>query len=62
VVAWRFELVGAVAFIGFGLWYVLSLIKNPLAWGIKLSWSLTIAGPAFLVGILFLISWISRKK
>lgn len=66
LVAWRFEWVGAAAFILFGFWYVSIVINNvirsQLAWYIALSWSLTIAGPAFLVGILFLANWIVKKK
>lgn len=61
-IAWRWEWVGGIAFIGFGLWYIMMLTRNSLPWYLAISWSLQIAGPAFLVGILFLMNWILKKK
>jgi hypothetical protein len=37
------------------------LLMNPFEW-YMLSWSLIIAGPAFLVGILFFINWFKKKN
>ncbi|MFH1222267.1 MAG: hypothetical protein V1492_04230, partial [Candidatus Micrarchaeota archaeon] len=66
IISWKHELVGAIAFILAGLLYILqtfiSIIMGGLDWRMALSWSLTIAGPAFLVGILFLIGWLKKKK
>ncbi|MCE7980027.1 MAG: hypothetical protein DYG89_02445 [Caldilinea sp. CFX5] len=57
IFAWRWEWVGAALFLGFGIWYLAT------AWGrfpIAVYW--VIAGPAFLVGILFLIDWLYRVE
>lgn len=56
VVSWRFEWVGGAGFILFGLWY----ISN--AHGFPFYVYAAIAGPPFLAGILFIISWILKRK
>lgn len=65
VIAWRSEIVGAVGFIGAGLLYigfvVFNVINAALPRYIAITWVLTIAGPAFLIGILYLINWQKRK-
>jgi len=66
IVSWKHELVGAITFISAGLLYIiLSIIRllmsTPLEW-YMLSWSLTIAGPAFLIGILFLMNWFRKRS
>lgn len=60
IISWRYEIVGGVTFILAGLVYILLLAMNPNFEWYMLSWSLIIAGPAFLIGILFIINW--RKK
>ncbi len=60
IISWRYEIVGGVTFILAGLVYILLLAMNPRFEWYMLSWSLTIAVPAFLIGILFIINW--RKK
>ena len=61
-VAWKYEIVGGIAFFGAGLVYICLLLKaSELEWGILIPISL-ISGPAFLVGILFLIGWYKRKR
>lgn len=64
IFAWKREWLGALAFIIGGLAYIASIIWNslttPFEW-YHLSWSLIIAGPAFLVGILFWLNW-KRKR
>lgn len=64
VIAWKHEWVGGVAFILAGLLYVAMLliasINNGFEW-FYLSWSLFIAGPAFLVGALFFVNWFKKK-
>jgi energy-coupling factor transporter transmembrane protein EcfT len=59
IVSWKHELVGAITFISAGLLYILWILSSAR---IALSWSLIIAGPAFLIGILFLIGWFNKKK
>lgn len=61
IISWRHEIVGGVAFILAGLAYIIMLLINPFEW-YMLSWTLTISGPAFLVGILFLVNWNKKKK
>ena len=56
-IAWRWELVGGTVFPGLGVLYLV------MAWG-RFHWSayLTISGPLFLVGLLFLINWLYRSE
>jgi len=56
-VAWRWEWIGAIVFVGLGVWYLI------MAWG-KFDWItyLLIAGPLFLVGALFLVNWLFRAE
>ena len=55
VVAWRWEWVGALLFIGLGLFYTLTTLRRP-------DWILVIGGPLFVVGALFLAAWFKRKE
>ena len=56
-IAWKFEWVGALVFLGFAVLYVWDAgMARP--W----SWYATIAAPSALVGILYLISWSQRRK
>ena len=65
IIAWKYEIVGGIAFILAGLlytgWTIVSALTSDLPWYLSLSWSLTIAGPAFFIGILFLINWYKKK-
>lgn len=66
VIAWRKEIVGAVSYFGEGLLYIglvtFRVINSELQWYLAITWSLTIAGPAFIIGVLFLISWKKRNE
>ncbi|HVP39786.1 MAG TPA: hypothetical protein VMS93_11455 [Candidatus Saccharimonadales bacterium] len=55
LVAWRWEWVGAVACFALVAIY---------AWWARthLDWILLIAGPVFLVGVLFLVGWMRRAE
>ena len=57
IISWRREWVGAILFIGLAVFYLV------WTWG-KFSWTayLTISGPLFLIGVLFLINWVYRKE
>jgi len=61
IIAWKHELVGAIAFTLAGLLYIarllMTILRNPPYQWYMLSWTLTIAGPAFLIGILFFLNW-----
>jgi hypothetical protein len=59
-VAWKHEIVGATVFILAGVLYVLFAPRGAPSTLVAFSWSLIIAGPAFLIGILFFAGW--KKK
>lgn len=61
LISWKYEIVGGIAFILAGLLYIAWLMRKPFQW-YMIIWSLQIAGPAFLIGILFLIGWSKKKK
>jgi hypothetical protein len=62
IISWKREIVGGVAFILAGLLYILTLAMNPQFEWYMISWSVIIAGPAFLIGILFLVGWFKKRK
>ena len=57
LVAWRWEWVGAVLFIGLAVFYLVQ------TWG-REHWTtyLAIPGPLILIGVLFLLNWIYRAQ
>jgi hypothetical protein len=66
LVSWKYEIVGGIVFLTAGLLYITRLLmimltNTPPPWYV-LTWAVTIAGPAFLIGILFLICWLKKKK
>jgi hypothetical protein len=57
VVSWKWEWIGGIAFIVLGIFYIV------WAWGrFQLSVYFLIAGPLFIIGILFFLNWFSAKK
>jgi len=66
LISWKREIVGGIVFCLAGLLYIARLaftaITNPPFHWYYLSWSLTIAGPALLIGILFLVGWSKKRK
>jgi hypothetical protein len=60
-ISWKYEIVGGIAFILAGSLYISILFMNSEFQWYMLSYSLIIAGPAFLIGILFLINWFKKK-
>lgn len=65
IISWKREIVGGVAFIAAGLLYVTMILKNaltnPFEW-YMLSYSVIIAGPAFAIGILFMMNWRQKNR
>ncbi len=57
IAAWKWDLVGAVVFILFALYYVWTV-------GLHRDWSVyaVISGPAIVTGILFLLNWLQKRK
>lgn len=63
-ISWKYEIVGGIAFILAGIAHIVSSIirENIDPWYITLAISLIIDGPAFIIGILFLVGWFKKKK
>ena len=61
VISWRYEIVGAIAFILAGLVYIVLVLMNPFEW-FMLLWILQISGVAFIIGIFFLLNWFKKIK
>jgi ABC-type enterochelin transport system permease subunit len=57
LIAWRWAWVGAVLFFGLGVLYIVTM-HGRARW----DWYLLIAGPLFLVGLLFLLNWRYRAE
>ena len=57
VIAWRWEWVGAVLYFGLAVLYVVVMHERA-----RWDWYLLIAGPAVLVGVLFLLGWLFRRE
>jgi hypothetical protein len=60
IVSWRYEIVGGVAFILAGIFYIGNMVYNALSdkfeW-YMLSWSIQFGGLAIFIGILFILNW-----
>ena len=65
-IAWRKEFVGAIGFIFVGLLYIgfstFRVVDSGLPWYIAITWNLTIAGPALIIGFLYFLNWKKRKE
>jgi len=62
IISWKHEIVGGITFIFAGFLYMfLVFFSGRFEW-YMISWSFIISGPAFLIGILFLINWVKKKK
>ncbi|MBU4353333.1 DUF2070 family protein [Candidatus Parcubacteria bacterium] len=57
LIAWKYDLVGAIAFLGSAVFYVF-MVGFDRPW----SWYIGISGPAAVVGILFFLSWLQKRK
>lgn len=62
VLAWRWEWIGAVLYAAAGTLYVITVLPLRIPRAAKVSWILTIAGPAFLLAIMFLVNWWTRGE
>src|ERR1043166_4947550 len=63
VIAWRREWIGALFFALAGAYYVWSVApRSSLSILVRLNWIGVIAGPAFLIAILFWTNWVTRRK
>lgn len=57
LIAWKYDLFGAVIFLGFAVFYILTVGLNR-PW----SWYVSISGPSVFVGMLYAVSWRNKKK
>ena len=62
VISWRNEIVGAITFILAGLLYIIFLLINPELEWYMLLWAVQISGPAFFIGVLFLMGWLKKRE
>jgi len=62
VLAWRWEWIGAALYAAAGALYVVWAWQRPIPPATKLIWILTIAGPAFLIAVLFLANWLKHGE
>jgi hypothetical protein len=63
LVSWKYEIVGAVAFIFAGLLYLFFVFFNIAKTGFEwyyLAWAAQISGVAFFIGIMFLLGWMKK--
>lgn len=61
LISWKYEIVGGIVFILAGLAYIIMVFMNPVFEWYMISWSVIIAGPAFLIGALFLVNWFKKR-
>lgn len=65
IVSWKRDLVGAIGYLCIALLYMgvlaYSVITSGLPWYLMLSWNVTIAGPALVIGTLFFVRWKKQK-
>lgn len=60
MIAWRYEIVGAIAFIVGSIVYMVAVLQNPFEW-YYLAWIAQISGIAFLIGTLFFVGWYQKR-
>jgi len=65
IISWKREIVGGIVFILAGLLYILmilmNMLRNSFEW-YMVSWIIIVAGPAFLIGILFIVNWLKKRN
>lgn len=57
IISWKYDLVGAIVFFAFAFFYIVAA-----GLGRPWSWYAFISGPAFIVAILFFVSWLQKRK
>lgn len=62
IMSWKTEIIGAIVFLIYGFFYIVMVSNSSVSFDIYLSWILAISGPAFLISILFFISWFKKSK
>jgi len=62
IVAWRREWVGSMLYAAAGLLYVIRVASTSLPISVRVNWMLVIAGPAFVIAVLFFLSWKKHRE
>lgn len=63
IISWKYEIVGGIVYIVAGLIYIgMTFIQAEIPWYIALSWSMTIALPAIIIGVLFMLNWYKKRN
>ncbi|MCX6810015.1 MAG: hypothetical protein NTZ65_04720 [Candidatus Berkelbacteria bacterium] len=62
VISWKHEIVGGVVFILAGIAYITWVLTSSRFEGNIWAPSLIIGGPAFVIGVLFILNWIKKKQ
>jgi hypothetical protein len=62
IISWKYEIVGGIAFLLAGLMYIVFATTRAEIWYIAIAWSIQIAGPALLTGVLFMVNWFQKKQ
>ena len=57
LLAWKWDMVGVIIFLGFAIYYIWMV-----GLGRHWSWYATISGPAVVIGILFLVNYLAKKR
>jgi cell division protein FtsW (lipid II flippase) len=57
IIAWKKDLAGTTIFFFFAVYYVYMV-----GLGRDWSWYASISGPALLIGVLYLLNWLDKKK
>ena len=58
ILGWRWEWVGTLGFVAFGVWYITFALTR----GLDVTAYLLLAGIPLLIGLLFLVGWFFRKQ
>jgi len=65
-ISWSYEITGGAAFVLVGVAHIGRTLfyatNGAEPWYSKLGWSLIIAGPAVIIGVLYLFNWRIRQK
>lgn len=64
VLAWKWEWIGAAMYGAAGAAYILwvTAMSRPVSPATRITWALTIAGPALLIAALFLANWLRHGQ
>jgi hypothetical protein len=64
LISWKREIVGGIVFIIVGIFFTVRMLATMIMNQFELEglFQFIIAGPAFLIGILFIINWLKKRN